>query len=309
MKGERQIYSHKESLYLWVMKKEISRREKIKKKLLSRYRLVILNEESFEEQLYFRLTRLNVIIICTFIFALLFTGTIALVSYTPIKEYIPGYASTKMRKQAVENAYKLDSLLNAYRQSKQQLGAIRKVLTGEVDIEELKESTLRGDTQSQGQRTISKRSKQDSILRSIVEQEDKYSVALTENSKVDFVLYPPATGSLSQAFDPVNKHYAVDIVLNENAPIKAVAEGTVIFSEWTADTGYVIIIEHPYGLISAYKHNASLSKSQGETVIAGEVIATAGNTGEFSTGYHLHFELWSDGFPMNPENFIDFSEN
>ncbi|MEN8769225.1 MAG: M23 family metallopeptidase [Candidatus Arcticimaribacter sp.] len=291
------------------MKKETSRSKRIKKKLLSRYRLVILNEQTFEEQLYFRLTRLNVIIICTFLFALLFTGTIALVSYTPIKEFIPGYASTKMRKQAAENAFRLDSLLNAYRQSNQQLSAIRKVLTGEVDIAEIKEYAINLDTQNIVNPSVLKRSKQDSLLRSLVEQEDKYSVALTSGSKVDFVLYPPATGNLSQVYDPVNKHYAVDIVLNENAPIKAVAEGTVIFSEWTADTGYVIIIEHPYGLLSAYKHNASLSKSQGETVAAGEVIATAGNTGEYSTGYHLHFELWSDGFPMNPENFIDFSEN
>ncbi len=291
------------------MKKETSRSKRIKKKLLSRYRLVILNEQTFEEQLYFRLTRLNVIIICTFLFALLFTGTIALVSYTPIKEFIPGYASTKMRKQAAENAFRLDSLLNAYRQSNQQLSAIRKVLTGEVDIAEIKEYAINLDTQNIVNPSILKRSKQDSLLRSLVEQEDKYSVALTSGSKVDFVLYPPATGNLSHVYDPVEKHYAVDIVLNENAPIKAVAEGTVIFSEWTADTGYVIIIEHPYGLLSAYKHNASLSKSQGETVAAGEVIATAGNTGEYSTGYHLHFELWSDGFPMNPENFIDFSEN
>ncbi|MEL0300325.1 MAG: M23 family metallopeptidase [Flavobacteriaceae bacterium] len=291
------------------MKKETSRRKRIKKKLLSRYRLVILNEETFEEQLYFRLTRLNVIIITTFIFTLLFTGTIALVSYTPIKEYIPGYPSTKMRKQSAENAFKLDSLINAYRQSNQQLSAIRKVLTGQVDIEELKESNFNLENQNGLNRAISKRSKQDSLLRSFVEQEDKYSVVLSSNNKVDFVLYPPATGSLSQAFDPVNKHYAVDVVLNENAPIKAIAEGTVIFSEWTADTGYVIIIEHPYGLLSAYKHNSALSKTQGETVAAGEVIATAGNTGEYSTGYHLHFELWSDGFPMNPENFIDFSEN
>jgi len=291
------------------MKKETSRSKRIKKKLLSRYRLVILNEQTFEEQLYFRLTRLNVIIICTFLFALLFTGTIALVSYTPIKEIIPGYASTKMRKQAAENAFRLDSLLDAYRQSNQQLSTIRKVLIGEVDIAEIKEYAINLDTQNIVNLSNLKRSKQDSLLRSLVEQEDKYSVALTSGSKVDFVLYPPAIGNLSQAYDPVDKHYAVDIVLNENAPIKAVAEGTVIFSEWTADTGYVIIIEHPYGLLSAYKHNASLSKFQGETVAAGEVIATAGNTGKYSTGYHLHFELWSDGFPMNPENFIDFSQN
>ena len=143
------------------MKKEISRSKRIKKKLLSRYRLVILNEETFEEQLYFRLTRLNVIIISTFVFTLLFSGTIALVSYTPIKEYIPGYASTKMRKQAAENAFRLDSLLNAYRQSNLQIRAIRKVLTGEVDLEELKEKNISLDTQNSLNRVVSKRSKQD----------------------------------------------------------------------------------------------------------------------------------------------------
>ena len=291
------------------MEKQESRRQWLKRKLLSRYRLVILNEESFEEQLYFRLTRLNVIIITTFLFTLFFSGTIALVAYTPIKEYIPGYASTKMKKQANENALRLDSLIIAYEQSNKQLGAIRNVLTGNLNVDELKDPAITPDSQTNVIRTIPKRSKQDSLLRNLVEQEDKYSVVANSTSKVDFVLYPPAQGSISQAFDPVNKHYAVDIVLNENAPVKAVAAGTVIFSEYTADTGYVIILEHAYGLLSAYKHNANLSKTQGETVEAGEVIATAGNTGEYSTGYHLHFELWSDGFPMNPENFIDFSQN
>ena len=291
------------------MEKQESRRQWLKRKLLSRYRLVILNEESFEEQLYFRLTRLNVIIITTFLFSLFFSGTIALVAYTSIREYIPGYASTKMKKQANENALRLDSLIIAYEQSNKQLGAIRNVLTGNLSIDELKGSGITPDSQTNVIRTIPKRSKQDSLLRNLVEQEDKYSIVANSTSKVDFVLYPPAQGSISQAFDPVNKHYAVDIVLNENAPVKAVAAGTVIFSEYTADTGFVIILEHSYGLLSAYKHNANLSKSQGETVEAGEVIATAGNTGEYSTGYHLHFELWSDGFPMNPENFIDFSQN
>ncbi len=290
------------------MKKEISKRKRIWKKLLSRYRLVILNEETFEEQLYFRLTRLNVIIITTFLFSLLFTGTLLLISYTPIKEFIPGYSSTKMRKQAAENAFRLDSLMLAYQQSQLQVTNIQKVLTGDIALEEFKQQQFVLDTQDISLREIPKRNAEDSILRSIVAQEDKYSV-VNNKSKVDFVLFPPAKGNLSQTYDPVNKHFAVDIVLNENAPIKAVAEGTVIFSEWTADTGFVIIIEHPYGLLSAYKHNAALSKSQGETVVAGEVIATAGDTGEYSTGYHLHFELWSDGFPMDPENFIDFSEN
>jgi len=290
------------------MNKKKTDRKRFWQKLLSQYRLVILNEETFEEQTSFRLSRLNVIIIVTFVFTFLFSGTILLVAYTPIKEYMPGYSSTQMKKQAAENAIRLDSIMNAYMQSNQQLLSIRKVLTGELNIEEFRENKRLIDSVFPI-RTIPKRISEDSILRNIVEQEDKYNVIENGQSKVDFVLFPPATGNISQSYDPQNKHFAVDIVLNENDPVKAVAEGTVIFSEWTADTGYVIIIEHPYRLLSAYKHNSSLSKMQGDTVFAGEVIATAGDTGELSTGFHLHFEIWIDGYPMNPENFIDFSQN
>ena len=290
------------------MKKEETRRKRIKRKLLNRYRLVILNEETFEEMLYFRLTRLNVIIVSTFLFSLLFTGTIMMVAYTPIKEYMPGYASTTMKKQAAKNAARLDSLTTAYIQSNNQLQSIRKVLGGEINFQELKERKAL-DSTSFIVRELPRRTTEDSILRALVEREDKYNVILNTESSVDFMLFPHAKGSLSQHYDPANKHYAVDIVLNEKDPVKAVADGTVVFSEWTADTGYVIIIEHPFGLLSVYKHNSSLNKTQGESVMAGEVIASAGNTGEFSTGWHLHFELWSDGYPMNPENFIDFSES
>ena len=113
-------------------------------------------------------------------------------------------------------------------------------------------------------------------------------------------------GTVSEGYNPEEKHYAVDIVTAKDAPVKATADGTVIFAEWTAETGYVIILEHKNGLISVYKHNASLAKEQGELVKAGEVIATAGNTGELSTGPHLHFEIWSEGYPIDPANFIDF---
>ena len=112
----------------------------------------------------------------------------------------------------------------------------------------------------------------------------------------------------SQKYDADKRHFAVDIALKENAPIMAVAYGTVIFSEWTAETGHVIIVKHDYGLLSVYKHNSSLEKYQGDLVRAGEVIAKAGDTGELSTGWHLHFELWINGFSADPTDFIDFSQ-
>ena len=145
-------------------------------------------------------------------------------------------------------------------------------------------------------------------MRLIIADEDKYNIISDEEKKPLFILFTPAKGIVSEKFNIDQKHFAVDIALEENTPIKSAAKGTVIFSEWTAETGYVIILEHPYGLLSAYKHNASLLKEQGDSVEAGEVIASAGNTGEFSTGFHLHFELWTDGYPVDPENFIDFSK-
>ncbi|MDO7577101.1 MAG: M23 family metallopeptidase [Flavobacteriaceae bacterium] len=290
------------------MGKEPKKRGKLKQKLLNKYRLVVLNEETYEEQLYFRLTRLNVMIISILLISVFVTGTVLLIASTPLKEFIPGYSSTAMRAQAAENAIKLDSLNRAYDQSIRYLNSIQQLLVGDLKFDELNESPITLDSFSKRPKAIVSMSIDDSLLRAMVDQEDKYNFQGGSKSKINFVLFPPAQGDLSQTYDPTNKHYAVDIVLKENAPIKAVADGTVIFSEWTAGTGHVIIIEHPFGLISAYKHNASLSKQQGDYVVAGEVIASAGNTGELSTGWHLHFELWSDGYPMNPESFIDFSK-
>ena len=140
-------------------------------------------------------------------------------------------------------------------------------------------------------------------------KEDKYNFQITEKNSVDYVLFPPAKGEISEVYDFEQKHFGVDIVLSENDPVKSIYNGVVIFSEWSAETGYVIIIEHPDGITSVYKHNSSLNKGQGDIVKTGEVIATAGNTGEYSTGWHLHFELWINGYSMDPTNFIDFKLN
>jgi len=153
------------------------------------------------------------------------------------------------------------------------------------------------------------KAKEDSLLREIVIKEDKYNFQITEKNSADYVLFPPAKGEISEGYNFEQKHFGVDIILSENHPVKAIYNGIVIFSEWSAETGYVIIIEHPDGITSVYKHNSSLNKGQGDIVKTGEVIATAGNTGEYSTGWHLHFELWINGYSMDPTNFIDFKLN
>lgn len=276
------------------------------KKLFHKYRLVILNEDTFEERVSFKLTRLNVFVLVSLSVIVLIIGTTVLIAFTPLREYIPGYASTEMRRKTVELTYRADSLENELHENKQYLTSIQKMLTGNVLPKGAEEDSVSAVPSFDPSEVDLSPSEADSLLREKVAQEDKYNLLGVAVSQTDFTLFPPVKGFVSQKFDLENKHYAVDVVTDKNAPVKAVADGTVIFSEWTAETGYVIILEHSYGLISVYKHNASLVKEQGEMVKAGEVIAIVGNTGEFTTGPHLHFELWSDGYPMNPTDFISF---
>ena len=289
------------------MKKNPTFTNHITKKLLSRYRLVILNEENYEEQFFFRLSILNLLIISTFLFSFLITSTLLIVSYTSLKEFIPGYASNLMRKQAVLNATKLDSLTISYNKSLNQLNSIKRVLTGDIEFEEFKEIEFKLDTENIEVKLTSIKIKEDSLLRSIVDKEDKYNFNINKKRDENFLFFSPVSGYISQEFDPSKKHFAIDIVAKENEPVRSVADGVVIFSEWSSDTGYVIILEHNQGYLSVYKHNESLNNVQGDIVQAGDIIGTVGNTGEFSTGYHLHFELWNDGYPLNPQDFINFS--
>jgi murein DD-endopeptidase MepM/ murein hydrolase activator NlpD len=246
--------------------------------LLNRYRVAVINETTFEEQFFLRISQFNIIILISLFVMFIVIGSFFLVAYTPIKEFIPGYTSSIIRKEALRNSFLLDSLSTEFKKQQQFISS------------------------------NSKLTKADSLLRLEVIQEDKYNIIPNDLGNVKYLLYPPAIGPISQHYDADKKHFAVDVVLKENAPVMAVAHGTVVFSEWTAGTGHVIIIKHDYGLLSVYKHNSSLEKSQGELVKAGEVIAKAGNTGELSTGWHLHFELWINGYSVDPAYFIDFSE-
>ena len=289
------------------MKTPTTFRKRLIKKLISRYRLVILNEENYEEQFFLRLSILNLLIISTFLLSFLITSTLLIVSYTSLKEFIPGYASNLMRKQAILNASKLDSLTTSYNQSLDQLNSIKRVLTGDIKFEEFKEIEFKLDTENIDVKLNSKKIMEDSVLRIAIDNVDKYNFNSNLNSDESFLFFSPVSGHISQKFDPLKKHFAVDIVAKENEPVKSVADGVVIFSEWSSDTGYVIILEHKQGYLSVYKHNESLNITQGDIVQAGDIIGTVGNTGEYTTGYHLHFELWNDGYPLDPVNFINFS--
>ncbi|WP_046755318.1 M23 family metallopeptidase [Kordia jejudonensis] len=288
------------------MAKDKPKKQRLKKKLLHKYRLVILNEDTFEERVSFKLTRLNVFVLSGFLIILLIVLTTFLIAFTSLREYIPGYSSTELKTQAIELNEKIDSLQKVRIRDSVYLASIRNVLTGEIKSENINKDSLYDAFKIDTEDVDLTPSKQDSLLREEVAEEDKYNLFETATSKVNYVLFPPVKGEISQEYNPEEKHFAIDIVAPKNTPVKATADGTVIFSEWTVATGYVLIIEHPNNLISVYKHNATLTKRQGDLVTAGEVIATIGNTGELTTGPHLHFELWSEGYSVNPTSYIDF---
>lgn len=287
------------------MAKKEKRSRKIKKKLLHKYRLVVLNEDTFEERFSFKLNRLNVFVFSTVFALLLIVVTTIIIAFTPLREYIPGYSSTSLKQKATDLAYKTDSLQQELSVNEQYLASIRKVLTGDVKTVDFNKDSIIQAAKIDASTINLEASAEDSLLREKVAREDKYN-PLANTGELIVALFAPVKGNISAPYNPEEKHFAVDVVTVKDAPVKAVADGTVIFAEWTAETGYVMIIEHRNDIISAYKHNASLNKEQGELVKAGEVIATVGNTGEITTGPHLHFELWSDGYPIDPTNFIDF---
>ena len=276
----------------------------LKERLLNKYRLVILNEETYEERISYRLNRLNIFLLTAFMALIIVITTICLIAFTSIKEYIPGYDSTALRTVAAQNIEKLDSLTFVMEKNQEFINSIGAVILGEATEEEFKKETVinRADISDLDFKT----NLEDSLLRRIVEKEDRFNVLESASSKVKFVLFSPIYGEVTSAFDFGIKHLGTDIAASTNTPVKAVADGTIVLAEWTVETGFVVVVEHSFGLISIYKHNSSGLISQGDLVKAGQVLALSGNTGELSTGPHLHFELWSDGSPTNPEDYISF---
>lgn len=285
------------------MAKKVKKKGKLHQKLTDKYRLVVLNEDTFEERFSLKLSRLNVFVLGGVFSVLLIGLTSLLIAFSPLREYIPGYASTALKRKATKLTYETDSLKMKLRVLENYTKALRPILTGEIKPEKI-------DTVQLGEFTIDEQklnaTKADSLFREKIESKDRFPLVDADQNRAKIVFFAPITGNLSQEFKAKEKHFAVDIVAKTGTPVKAVADGTVIFSEWTAETGYVIIIEHANDFISVYKHNGNLLKAQGDFVKSGEVITTVGSTGELTTGPHLHFELWNNGYPVNPINYIDF---
>ena len=279
-------------------------REKYWSKLFHKYRFVIMKDSSFEEKLSVKLTRINVIAFLATLVFLCFFSTMLLIAYTPLSEYVPGKSSTEVQKSLIELNIKSDSLEAILVSRSVYLENINKIINGEelVTPENYAEIT---NTQI----PISfEKSKEDSLFRVKVEAEDKSSIYKKNkpNNNTTLMFFTPLTGLISDGYNNKTKHFGIDLVAKEKSRISSVLEGTVIISHWAYETGYVIGVQHKNDYLSFYKHNSVLLKSVGDYVNAGDHIAIIGNSGEFSSGPHLHFELWHKGIPVNPENYISF---
>jgi len=276
-----------------------------------KYKLVIMNESTFDEKLSFRISRMSVFIVFGVVTLVSIAFTIFMIYITPLKEYIPGYASVDQVKQVYINKLKTDSLEHEIAQRDLWLENFRtRILLGE-NLEEDDSIVIKKNDNIDYANIDVKPSSEDSLLRkeweNIPDYELNYSKPASNHDQINrFFFIAPIQGTISGGFNEKKKHYGVDILGKKDAPVKACLDGTVIFSTWTYDFGYVIAIQHSNDIISVYKHNSALLKKEGDLVSAGDPIAIIGNTGEETTGPHLHFEIWYKLNPINPAQFISF---
>jgi murein DD-endopeptidase MepM/ murein hydrolase activator NlpD len=280
-------------------------------KLRDKYRLVIMNNETYEERLSFRLSRLNVFLLTVTVSIILITLTIFIIAFTPIREYIPGYMDVSIPGKLYRLEQRADSLEKVLRSKDIYLQNIRNIVEGREIIDSI---TPEVDPGVNYDSITMESSPEDSILRAEYDARTQYNLFLYESENLydgtmnisDILFFTPVNGIIINKFNLAEKHYGVDIAAGEEAMIMAALNGTVIFSDWTSETGHTIAIQHSGNFISVYKHNSQLLKNLGNFVKSGEPIAVIGSSGELSSGPHLHFELWHNGTPVDPEEYIAF---
>lgn len=287
-----------------------TRKRKLLEKLKDRYKLVILNDETFEEKASFTLNRISVFIAASVVAVALILLTTALLVFTPLKEYIPGFNDLTLHREVTETAYKADSLEAILYARQAYLENIRNIIDGTV-----------GDTLTEGAGEEAPAppevsdlgtSDADAAFREYIENQDRYDISPGAAAKVpkssigDYTFFPPVQGIVTGKFDMHEMHYGTDIACQKDESIKATLDGMVVFAGFTTETGNVIAIQHAGGIISLYKHCSVIFKKVGSFVRSGEALGVVGNTGELSSGPHLHLEIWYNGAPVDPAGLMRF---
>ena len=276
------------------------------KRIRFKYKLSFINESTLEEVWAFRLSQLSVFITFALFAFSLVAFTAFIIIMTPIRNYLPGYLDVEVRKSIMDNALRADSLERMIQIQDLYLRNVTGIISGDIQLDSIRqiESLARSDPDY----NIPRSEEELEYIKSF-EQEEKYNLTVlnTNPAPVEGIFfYKPVNGIISSHYQSDIHHFGVDIAANPKESVLATLAGTVIYAGYDPNHGNVIQIQHKNGFVSVYKHNELLLKEPGEQVIAGEAIALVGNTGSLSTGPHLHFELWYNGKPVNPEDFIVF---
>jgi murein DD-endopeptidase MepM/ murein hydrolase activator NlpD len=281
-------------------------RDKIKKIFQNPYRIVIFNDLNLHIIKQVRFNARTLVMALVFAVVAIIIGVTVLIAFTPLREYIPGYPTGKMRQMLIRNVLVVDSLDMEIQRRDRYFNDFRAMLAGETPADTVARHgiVLRPD------QVQFKKYEHDSLFKEEIAQEQVnlgiYTSPAARGGVAGLLFFPPLNGLVTAKHDMNIGHFGVDIVGKLNSRISAALDGTVIFASWTIDTGYVIYIQHEQNLITVYRHNAELLKIQGDKVRAGEAIAIMGNSGKETTGPHLHFEMWLNGVSINPEDYIKF---
>lgn len=270
-----------------------------------KYKLTIINENTLEEVVGLRVSKLNGISVLLSVLTVLFLVASVIIAFTPLRNYLPGYMNSEIRAQVVENALRVDSLQQLVDRQNLYIMNIQDIFSGTIRVDTVHNmdslTTVREDS-------LMERTQREAEFRKQYKETEKYNLtSITARPDIEgLIFYRPTRGMITDKFDADRKHYGTDIAANPGESVLATLDGTVILSTYTAETGYVIEVQHNQDFISVYKHCSSLLKREGDTVQAGEAIALVGNSGQLTTGPHLHFELWHKGRAVNPEQYIVF---
>jgi murein DD-endopeptidase MepM/ murein hydrolase activator NlpD len=306
------------------MSTDNNNQESWSEKLQHTYRLVVMNDETFEEVGSYRLTRLNIYLLASSIIVATAFFVILFIIITPVKEWIPGYGDVNLRDNMEELAQQVQELQERQRADSTYIASVQRFFSVDYQTEE---GVPKIDTTQSTPDSLLNidRIEEDEELRNLVDKNEplivpdevaesgegpqpvKFGPSSSGAALEQLYLVAPVRGQISNGFRQDKGHYGTDLMAPKNTPIKAVLDGTVIQSDWTLEAGRTIAIQHSNNVVSYYKHNSSLLKKVGDSVKAGEAIAIIGNTGTLSSGPHLHFELWFDGKPVDPADYVSFN--
>lgn len=275
-----------------------------------KYRISFINEDTFDEVRRIRLSVFNIVLFVSISLFVASAIIAALIFYTPLREYVPGYPDSETKMMMVRNAEIVDSLMVQIDQQELYLEGIRQILQGDIPEELYADTSAIHNKQLIMDRVQLEASEEEMSFRSQVEEEEQYNLGLldkfTETKIEKTLLFSPVKGMITSHFDANEKHFGVDLATGLKEHILAVSSGTVIMVDYSITSGNIISIQHPNNIVSTYRHASTILRKVGDRVKSGEVIGIVGNTGTLSTGVHLHLEIWQDGVPIDPETLIVF---